>query len=465
MCGNPVEGLQHMPTIAAVPGVQTPPVIAAVHQETGVSTKSVQHPTVSSVPNAYSHWDPANPIPLRILYNACKTFRKGCLNSLDFQVLNATPVPFKKICIDVRSHLTPRPLREETSLHLMPGASQNLFVPGFSPEQVGSDVLKIALSIGLADGGTQYLQTTCPVKVEDAETPRPRQDVTINISSQGPLNVDMEDALSQLNSGHEEMDRNVFPAANRWEPLAVLWDVPRMEREARCFPSACVSPELFPMDSACRRSLSCQAAENAPKAAFSTSTGQTFILVGGTTLCLGRRLESNHVQCLLQPAQQFGDINARISRDHCRIYVRDNRVYLRDISSGGVFVDGKRLPRNEDVMLSHGEVVSVARVLDMKIRLFTDGLNLNCVQLVRLNNQSRESYILASGPVPFGSERHLPLSLLDGAAVMGAIYHHPPSGSWRLKQPHGAPDGAGDAALERFQEFTFGSQTCWFSAL
>lgn len=52
-----------------------------------------------------------------------------------------------------------------------------------------------------------------------------------------------------------------------------------------------------------------------------------------------------------------------VSRQHCRILLRESRVFVRDLkSANGTFIDGKRIPPEKDIMLQSGDRLSIGPV-------------------------------------------------------------------------------------------------------
>jgi len=203
--------------------------------------------------------------------------------------------------------------------------------------------------------------------------------------------------------------------------------------------------------------------ENAPKAVLSCETGAVYNLIAGSCLFLGRNVEMNHVQSILFPADRYQNENLKVSKQHCQIFIREHRVYVRDTSQNCTYLGNQRITKNQEVLLPHDEIISIADILKIQSKIFTDGNRILCVLLKRIHNKTQEHHIMVNSFVPIGSDPNLPIILPGASDFCGAFYFHPQSHSWRFKQPFTSTDATQDTVFEEFQEMVFGDHRYWFS--
>jgi pSer/pThr/pTyr-binding forkhead associated (FHA) protein len=87
---------------------------------------------------------------------------------------------------------------------------------------------------------------------------------------------------------------------------------------------------------------------------------------------LSRSPEDVDIVCAVLPFSKENEARTmKISRRHCRLFVADDRVCLRDINSTfGTMVDGRRLKTGETAALESGREISLAGVLAFRFREF-----------------------------------------------------------------------------------------------
>jgi len=82
------------------------------------------------------------------------------------------------------------------------------------------------------------------------------------------------------------------------------------------------------------------------------STLESYYVSGDQELMFGRNLSCN---C------RFND--RHISSKHCRVYVKENEVFVEDESSNGTFVNGEKIGLGNTKKLVHGDQLSLAAPL------------------------------------------------------------------------------------------------------
>ncbi|MBN2381576.1 FHA domain-containing protein [bacterium] len=237
-------------------------------------------------------------------------------------------------------------------------------------------------------------------------------------------------------------------------------------REQLFFPPACINETSFEFGPELEAGLDAIAIEQAPKAIFSSADGQRiFHLIAGTSFYLGRQADICHVPSILFPEQAFREKNSNVSRIHCHIFIRGNRVFLKDLSKNGTFLFKEQIAYNQTVIVAHGDEISISDVLSLQAYIFTNGRKILAVRLDRLENQIGEHYILASGPVPIGNNATLPIVLQGTNELHGALYYNTKGRSWCLRYPVISGQRRPDRVLDVVDELIFGSDKYSFYVL
>jgi hypothetical protein len=397
-------------------------------------------------------------LPLAAHVNAGKTYRDNSLDFIEIALTNLTGSVIGDVTVRVSGKLIENTLSERAGPPLMPQQPVPVRVSGFLPKTVGKDMLALSIEGNLADGTAFYLKGSAPVTVA------PRDDgmrnVNVNISAKGPLIVDMEDALPQLRRGRRE-ERE--PQEDRWAPIALALDLERRAEASRFFPDASVQPSECGLEKDVLAALQALSPETAPKATVTCHNGFTYNIVCGATLLLGRKRGANHVPAYLYPEDQNEHANVKVSRSHCRLSVKDNRIFACDMSNNGTFLDGQRLKKNEETPVASGQQLGIAGILDMRVDIFTDGGRVLAVRLTRLHNRTLDHYILAPGPVPMGPGENMPIQVHGAPSFLAAFYHDPLKGLWFLRTIRGFSGASRDVAVKTGQKVRFGQATCVFT--
>ncbi|MBI9075640.1 MAG: protein kinase [Desulfatibacillum sp.] len=421
----------------------------------------MQDRTLASTSAGLPVHDAASPgatgLPVMIYFNAGKIISEKTIDFLELAVANVGSTPVDGFTVTIRGTLIARILEEKLPFSLDPGRPYALNVPGFLPRCAGKDSLRLTVEGRAKDGEPFYLLGTIPVEVTGKE--EVASNVNVNISAKGPLIVDMEDAIPGL-TGKRNQDSD--PSIPRWIPLELHPDLEKQERASRKFPPACVSADTCTLDEAVASALHSLSPETVPMARFSCPDGTVYHIIPGASLLLGRKRDINHVPSFLFPEEAHEGENVKVSRTHCRIFIRKNRVYIRDTSSNGTFLGKERLPSKEDVMLGTGQQVVIGGVLEMWADIFTNGQTIIAVRLKRQNNKTNERYILAHGPAPLGPGDSNPIQVAGAPSFLGAIYYNPVADKWVFRALEGFSNKGRDMILPPEKELTFGKAKCRF---
>ncbi|ACL04394.1 serine/threonine protein kinase with FHA domain [Desulfatibacillum aliphaticivorans] len=402
----------------------------------------------------------ANNLPVVIYFNAGKKIAEKTMDFLEMAVANTGPAPVEGLKVSIRGTLIARVLEEKLPFPLEPGRPYALNVPGFLPRCAGNDSLHLSVEGRGRDGEPFFLLGTIPVEVSAKDEAAPN--VNVNISAKGPLIVDLEDAIPGL-TGKKAKEED--PSAPQWIPLELHPDLEKQESASRKFPPACVSSLACTLDEAVASAIHAVSPDAAPMAEFKCPDGTVYTIVPGASLLLGRKRDINHVPAFLFPEEAHEGENVKVSRNHCRIFVRKNRVFIRDTSSNGTFLGKERLPSKEDVMLSTGELVVVGGVLELRADIFTNGKDVIAVRLKRQNNKTNERYILAHGPVPLGPGNGNPIQVAGAPSFLGAIYYNPLVDKWLFRPLEGFASNGKDMILPPKKDLSFGKAKCRFEIL
>ncbi len=207
--------------------------------------------------------------------------------------------------------------------------------------------------------------------------------------------------------------------------------MPGSFREAVCLPEPC------PLPAETLSAIRNLAPETAPVARLTVEGQGSWVLVPGSVLLLGRNRQANHVPAFLFPESAHEAENVKVSRNHCRLFVRGEGVFLRDTSSNGTWVEGQRLPPGEDVAIQHGYVIGVAGILTLSVSVFVDRDRVCSVLLTRQGNREDERYILSPGPVLLGNDERVPIRLPRAPHSVAAICYDPEKSAFSLRTLRG----------------------------
>ena len=85
----------------------------------------------------------------------------------------------------------------------------------------------------------------------------------------------------------------------------------------------------------------------------------------------------------------------RISRHHCDIWIRERKATIKDRGSGGLTINGIRVPKDFEVILADQDMVSLADVFEFRVQIQTDERRIAAVVLQRHNDAAKQStYVL-----------------------------------------------------------------------
>ena len=380
------------------------------------------------------------------------------MDLLEFKIFNASSSTIEQVVLNVQGKVINEELEQRSSQPVPPNRSFLMRVPGFFPQYVGRDVLHISIQASFPSSRNFYLIGDVSVEVMPNDQILPSMNV--NITSQGPLIVDMEDAFNLS----DKQNNNYVPISEEsWQEIQLFWDFDKQKREINLFPPAIIDSSVFSVSPEAHSMIKTIPPEKNPKAAISTESGEKYYLLFGNTILLGRTKEC-HVPAVLLPVDMYPD-NEKVSRVHCEIRIEGNRAYIKDLSLNGTFLGKSKLPRHKSVAIANHDTIWIADVLELEVRLFTDGQQIIAIKINRLGNKREDCYILAQGPVPLGSKETLPIYFPGVPEIWGAIYYDPLSSHWYFLDPYSTFESKDSTPLLGFQELTYENKKIAFSIL
>ena len=404
------------------------------------------------------------PIPFIVHFLSGKTYKQNQSEILEFRIINQSNYPVNDLEFSVNTKLTSQQhLVATLPFTLTPSVSTPINISGFLPNKSGSDVVKIKIKSSIMGRCDLYLVSEAILQVK-TENDDSKPNINVNISSGGPLIVDMEDALADLEKRKLEIDEQ---QNLQWTEIPVYWNEKKMESEARYFPAACVTPQIFNFSASDFLQSHMISGMDAPRAVISDESGGVTYLIAGNNLSLGRDPKINHITSVSQPFADHKGKNAKISRQHCRIFIKNNSVFIHDLSSHGVFLNKSRsrIPKNTDIKLKNDDVFSIANVLFMQLKIYTDGQDIININIDRQHNKTNERYFLNCKYLPLGTYPGLPIVTQKTEEIAGAFFYHSMQRVWCYRKLDNMSLTGDDLTIKRYQEFIFGNTKYWFSIL
>jgi hypothetical protein len=407
--------------------------------------------------------------PVILHFNAGRNYYKGSTSFLEFILTGNYHATVESLDITIETRLMDQVLQGKVLAPVLPGSAQPTQITGFRPSGDGEDTLQIHIKGTIKGMDVFHLRGSIPVRVLQSDEP----ETNVKFDFTGGKNIYFpKEAIEELYKKQLKIQQS---SVARWVQVDLFWDHERQEREARFFPNKCMDPSCCLLDKTVLSSLRSLSPEIAPVAVLSAADGTAYFMIPGKTLLLGRDEDACHVSLRLfgrapdssasrsLGRDTYSPENQRISRNHCQIFIRDNRIFIRDTSANGTCIEGRAITPYEDVPLANDDVILFPNSLELQIKLFTDGADLIAVRLVRLNNKTNHQYVLAYGPVPIGASPELPVCIPGGQELCGNLYYNPQVRAWFFRKPDAPSGGQLDMKLEEFKELDFGAVKCWFS--
>jgi hypothetical protein len=314
----------------------------------------------------------------------------------------------------------------------------------------------MAVSGAIASAEVFHLKGMMPIRIESIQQ-RPSH-IHYNIAA--PEIGDQSLSIPSLPNGHWNMTPT---AADEWIPVELFFDRQQQELQERYFPHGTAHPAVRRIDPEIVQAIRSISPETAPVSALSTQDGRIYFIVAGHTLMMGRDAQSNHVHLSILPEKGQEYLNRTISRTHSRLFIKDKRVYIRDMSKTGIHIGGKRIARHQNIMLPIGEILSFQNLLELEVRIVTDSEDVLAVLVKRLNNNSHHTYVLAHGPLPVGMGQDLSLGAKNSADILGVLYYNPHIRSWCFLRYGKSTSNWAGRPLDTFQSIASGQHKLWFS--
>ncbi len=90
---------------------------------------------------------------------------------------------------------------------------------------------------------------------------------------------------------------------------------------------------------------------------------ERFVLTDNLSIILGRADPGAHTGSDMINLTHYGALDRGVSREHARLHLKDNRLYVTDLgSTNGTFLAGKRLLPNEPTLLRKGDELLLGRL-------------------------------------------------------------------------------------------------------
>lgn len=395
-------------------------------------------------------------LPVRIAYNAHKIYFENEMGFLHLMVHNPNSHEIDNLAMTIKGGTLEKPLEGQWPDPLAPGHTISLRISGLLPLRCGEDALDMAISGNRAGEEVFYLKGNIPIRILQRSKTTPNISIDITAPEIGDQNVSLP------NMRHTDVEMDIH-RVEYWTPVELSVDRQKQVMEERYFPKNGIGALDTRIDGGTIRAMQAMSPEAAPVAAVSTQDGKVYFIVPGNTLLMGRDIRHNHVPLLLYPDRDHHYINRTVSRIHCRIFVRNKRVYIRDTSKTGVNIGSRPIAKYQNVMLPSGATLLFKNQLELEVRIVTDGEDVVAVLVKRLNNESRHTYILAHGPLPVGMGPDLSLGDPGGTRILGFVYYRPHSKSWSFLKYGEPSDEKGDRQLKALASLECGQQKLWFS--
>lgn len=394
--------------------------------------------------------------PIEIYFDADKTYFENELGILHLLVRNPFSHVVEHLRVTIDGSALEQTMEGKSPCILGPGQTISLRIPGLLPVKCGEDALNMAIKGHLAGADDFHLIGTIPISI--ARRRQVPNNISIDITA-----PEIGDQIISLPDLKNTDNDSAVKAAEKWTPAELFFDRHKQMLERRYFPKGSIHSGACNIDSGIIQAMRSISPEIAPVAAISTQDGLVYFIIPGHTLLMGRDEQRNHMPLALLPKNDHQMINRAISRIHGRLLVRNKRVYIRDLSQTGIYIDNKPIVKNQDVKLPSGEILLFNNRLEIEIRIVTDDEDISAVLVKRRNNQCRHSYILAHGPLQVGVGEDLSLKKSNAADIIGFVYYRPQINCWCFLHSGEYPQDGKDRKLEKFQEIGCGRRKLWFS--
>jgi hypothetical protein len=411
-------------------------------------------------PAADSAWDLNASVPILGYFNSGKIYNETMPGYLELMIINNCHSILDQLEMDVSGEIMSNAVNYDLPFTIGPGNSGKIRIPGFVPDKPGEDLLQLKVKGKAREPGGFYLKGSFPVKVRAKDAPAPSMSIKID-RIDAPTYID-EDLFSKFDTS---LPDSAETEIENWINVDLFWDRAKHERLEKSFPDACIEKDICAISDEDLLAIRRLSPENAPRCALTLEDKTSYFIVPGRTLLIGRNPKTSHVPAVLYPEVRFERENLRTSRNHCRLIIKKNMVYLRDTSTCGTRINGERIPRNRDELVADDDTILIADHLELKLNIFTDGSRILALLLRRIGNKTNHKYILANGPVPMGSHPDLPVRIPAASDMLGTICYNIKFGSWRFQNWSGIREPSKETVLNPFQQIEFGIGKIWFSML
>jgi hypothetical protein len=395
--------------------------------------------------------------PIEIYFNASKTYFENKMGFVHLLIHNPFSHVVENVSITIHGCALQQPLEGESPSILGPGQSISLRIPNLFPVKCGEDALCMAIKGNIASADDFHLIGTIPISIlRKQQIPH-----SISIDITAP---EIGDQIISLPNMQNTDNDTAVGAAEKWTIVELFFDRHKQMLQRRYFPKGSIHSNEYKIDPGIIQAMRTISPETAPVAALSTQDGLVYFIVPGHTLLMGRDARRNHMPLVLYPEKDHQMINRAISRNiHCSLFIRNKRVYIRDMSQTGVYINNERIIKNQNIKLPSGEILLFKNQLELEIRIVTDDEDIAAVLVKRLNNKCRHTYILAHGPLQVGFGQDLSLTKSKISNIIGFVYYRPHINSWCFLHSGEYPEEGQDKKLEMFQELGSGQRKLWFS--
>lgn len=360
------------------------------------------------------------PEPVEVLVNRGRTLCIHESGIIECQIRNSTDQRFSGLTMEMSSKLpVEQPLERQMSRELEPGriiTRRFDVVPGISGEA------QVFVKLAFKDAHSRYFAYHAHALVSVNRQPLGSVgSVVYNIAGSKLVGVDMSASVAVDMSSRPAPEPRAVPSSSdqseRWERINL-----EVDAEAIAAWRAKSSAEqpirlVGEMASAGRFAAGeLRAVDGQP--------ARRIHLISKRTISIGRAGDLNDIVLVFLPASVENAERSRgISREHCCITVRDDRLVLQSLSNAGTWVQARPVEAGSEVPLQDASPIEVGRDrMRLWLRIFRGSAAgprpgaLGAASLTRVDNWPHEEYCLVIREARIGRNRQNPI-VIDHSSV------------------------------------------------